>query len=75
MDIDTPQVNGTSSSKRKARVSATNGVSYKEASDEDEDGHEAPSVGTTLEMFAWHTLIGTEQETTFFSKADRRGLG
>ncbi len=38
MDIDGPENNGKASNKRKARASMGNGKSYKEESDEDEDG-------------------------------------
>ena len=36
MDVDSPQVNGVGS-KRKGRNSTSNNISYKEASDEDDD--------------------------------------
>ena len=42
MDVDGPQLNGVSSAKRKGRSSATNGFSYREASDEEDD--DAPLV-------------------------------
>lgn len=44
MDIDEPPTNGNLTSKRKARSSMTNGRSYKEASDEEEEDEGAPLV-------------------------------
>lgn len=40
MDLDQPHTNGNNTSKRKARGSLTNGRSYKETSNEDEDDDE-----------------------------------
>ena len=40
MDVDGPELNGHTSTKRKARTSLTNGKSYKEASDEDNEDEE-----------------------------------
>ncbi|KAF1946333.1 hypothetical protein EJ02DRAFT_336762 [Clathrospora elynae] len=37
MDVDPPETNGTTNSKRKARSSITNGKSYKDASSSDDD--------------------------------------
>ena len=40
MEIDGPQLNGHANTKRKARAGMSNGKSYKEASDEDNDDEE-----------------------------------
>jgi DNA topoisomerase-1 len=57
MDVDAPATNGNANGKRKARVSMTNGKSYKDASSSEEDDKPLVGAFTYDHLFCAKDLI------------------